>query len=74
VATKVGGIPEVINSEDYGIIVNSGNIFQLYTALNEALEKNWDENRIAQYGANFTWEKVAYKLIEQYKNILNEDE
>ena len=70
VATKVGGIPEVINSEDYGFIVNPGNISQLCTALNEALEKNWDENKITQYGSNFTWEKVVCGLIKIYKNIL----
>lgn len=70
VATKVGGIPEVINSEDYGFIVNPGNISQLCTALNEALEKNWDENKIAQYGSNFTWDKMASELIKTYKNIL----
>ena len=67
---RVGGISEVINSEDYGFIVNPGNISQLYTASNKALEKNWDENKIAQYGSNFTWEKVVYELIRIYRNIL----
>lgn len=70
IATKVGGIPEVICSENYGILVEPGNPTQLYNAIIKAFKKDWRENEIAKYGAKFTWENVAKSLQNLYMNLL----
>lgn len=42
IGTKVGGIPEVIISEDYGLLVESSNPTDLTEKIITALNKKWD--------------------------------
>ena len=65
VSTNVGGIPEVV-PPFAGILVEPTNTDQLATALLAALECHWDNNRILQHVASFTWDKT----ITQYLGVL----
>ena len=56
VATRVGGIPEVL--PDYaGRLVEPKNPQALADALEEALSSRWDTARIVAHAAAFTWER-----------------
>jgi len=70
VATKVGGIPEVVTSDRYGFLVQPGDISQLSDAIVRALQKDWQESEIAKYGTKFSWEVVAQKLRRLYSTLL----
>lgn len=66
VATKVNGIPEIICSNDYGIIVER-NPDSFVEGIRQALQKKWDRNAIAEYGRQRTWAVVAREVRSVFK-------
>ena len=70
VSTKVGGIPDLVPAEDYGFLVHAGDAVSLADALRNALKKNWDRVCIARYGSQNTWSKVADRVVEVFKSVL----
>lgn len=72
VGSSVGGIPEIIVSEDYGILVKPRDSKGLVRTINKAFKKEWDYEKIAEYGKEFTWEEVNKKIVNIYSKVLNE--
>jgi glycosyltransferase involved in cell wall biosynthesis len=69
VGTKVGGVPEIITSDDYGILVEPGDSNDLAEKIEIALNKDWDIGKIKEYGNNFTWENIASQIVEVYDSV-----
>jgi glycosyltransferase involved in cell wall biosynthesis len=58
VATRVGGVPEILRSERVGIMVEpSDEAFA--RGLEEGLGRAWDRAEIARFAAGHTWEATA---------------
>ena len=72
VGTTVGGIPEVIINEKLGILVEPKDIDGLAKAIVRALETDWDRKYISNYAKQFTWDKIAEKIMEVYREVLGE--
>ncbi len=72
VGTNVGGIPEVINSEEYGILVKSKNTKELSLAIIAALRKEWKRKKILAYASQFTIEVLVKQTLKIYSKYLNE--
>jgi len=70
IGTNVGGIPEIIISEDYGFLVKPGNSGELAENLNKALEKEGDSEKIIQYSKQFTWKEISKKIVDVYREVL----
>lgn len=70
VGTRVGGIPEIITSEDYGLLVKPGNVQDLADILLKALTKEWDSERIAAYARQYSWGYVVDRIIQVYNDVL----
>jgi starch synthase len=74
VATKTGGIPELIDDRRTGMLVPYGSVPGLASALTTLLK---DENLSRRMGAegrakveqNFTWEAVAAKVRSVYQEL-----
>jgi glycosyltransferase involved in cell wall biosynthesis len=62
VATEVGGIPELIVSEEFGMMVPPGDSRALAQSLQLAMAKDWDYQKIKTYAGRFSWEHSAEKL------------
>jgi glycosyltransferase involved in cell wall biosynthesis len=73
VGTKVGGVPEIINSDDYGLLVEPGDSQALADKIVFALDKDWDEGKIIKYSSRFTWEEITSKIIEIYDMIAKDE-
>lgn len=73
IAFNVNGIPEVITSEEYGILVNDRNSKKMADAIITALNKNWDQQKLIEYAQRNTWDKVAEKVNLLYKGVLNNE-
>jgi len=77
IATNVGGIPEIIEHNQTGILVPSENPEKLKIAINDLLE-NFELQEILKENAHnfileyFTWEKLLPKYIKFYNNLLND--
>lgn len=59
IGTKVGGESKIINSEDYGYLVEPANPKQLAEKILIALGKKWNKDKILNYAKQFTWKKIA---------------
>jgi glycosyltransferase involved in cell wall biosynthesis len=69
VATNVGGIPELID-ESCGILVPAHDSGQLQLALQAALSRQWDTNRIARQFKR-SWEDVADETLAVCRKVLD---
>lgn len=69
VASNVGGIPELITSDEYGFLVASGNCKELTAAIQIALEKKWNPELLRKKVADFTWENNAKVLYQEFNKI-----
>ena len=66
VGTTVGGVPEIITSEDYGLLCPPADPECLAEKILTALEKNWDREKIRKYAEQFTWENIAKSVLNIY--------
>ena len=66
VGTNVGGIPEIITSEDYGLLCEPANSEELAKNILLALDKEWDVMRIKAHSAKFTWDAISKETLNIY--------
>lgn len=71
VASKVGGIPEIVNKKN-GILFNVGNTEQLADALKITMETEKNEHEIRDSVKNYTWENTAKKYLSVCYDALQE--
>jgi teichuronic acid biosynthesis glycosyltransferase TuaC len=70
VATAVGGIPEVIRTDDLGLICQC-NVRALVDKLSLALEKPWQADLLRSYAACHTWERTAQAIMQIFLAMLD---
>jgi glycosyltransferase involved in cell wall biosynthesis len=64
VATDVGGVSEIVTDESLGILVNPGNPDELARALDAALSRPWDRQRLRRAAQGRSWHDVARETLE----------
>jgi teichuronic acid biosynthesis glycosyltransferase TuaC len=69
VATRVWGTPEVISSDEYGILVER-TPEEIGRGLSLALRRSWDRKRISEYARSRTWDVVAGEVTDVFDEIL----
>jgi glycosyltransferase involved in cell wall biosynthesis len=69
VASRVGGIPEVICSPEYGILVDPPTGSGFAAALQTALHKRWDTEKLVHYARQQSWEQVSAKLERLFEDV-----
>jgi len=67
VSTDVGGIPEIIGSENIGLLVRPADPSSLKVAIEKGLLMEWDEKSLIEYSQNFTWEKIVNATMGIYR-------
>lgn len=70
VGTRVGGIPEIITSEDYGLLVKPASVQDLADMLLKALTKEWDGERIVAYARQYSWGNIVGNMEHIYRSLL----
>ena len=63
-ATKVGGIPEVVDEEVCGKLIQPRCEIAVANGLTHLLKQNWGKNKIKSHSKKFTWENNKRQLIE----------
>jgi glycosyltransferase involved in cell wall biosynthesis len=71
VGTRVGGVPEVICSEKYGLLVEPADVDDLTEKILLALNQEWDQEVILEYAEQYTWENIAKETMRVYIRVLN---
>jgi len=70
VGTDVGGVGEIITSEEYGLLCEPADPAALAAILVEGLDRKWDAERIGTYAEAFTWESVTREIEALYAEVL----
>jgi teichuronic acid biosynthesis glycosyltransferase TuaC len=69
VATAVHGIPEILDSDDLGIMVDrTPEAFA--DGIKRALNRSWDRRMIAEKGQKRTWENVALEVRDLFSEVI----
>lgn len=69
VASRVGGIPDVINTAN-GIMVEPGMPEDLAAALEDVFSRKWDSARIRASVEHLSWDSAASAQIEMFRKVL----
>ena len=69
VATAVNGIPEILDSDELGIMVDrTPEAFA--EGIKLALNREWDRKKIAERGQKRTWQNVAAEVHELFSKVI----
>ncbi len=71
IGTRVGGIPDIITSEEVGLLCNPADPEGLARCIMCALDKHWDQDFIQEYAQRYTWETIAGRLVSIYERALD---
>ena len=64
VASRVGGVPELVTDEGNGLLVPPRDPAALMSAIAAALERPWDPEQIRKTVAHATWDAIADRTLE----------
>ena len=70
IGSAVGGIPEIIKSDRYGLTFEKGNVEDGYEAVVKSLHLEWNEREIIEYASEFSWQALALRIYEIQKSFL----
>jgi glycosyltransferase involved in cell wall biosynthesis len=70
VGTRVGGVPEVITSDEYGLLVDPADPEDLAEKILVALDREWNREAILRYAERYTWENIAKEIMGVYEQVL----
>ncbi len=71
VASRVGGVPEIVNSPRLGIMTRPGDVDDLASGLKEGQAREWDADTIQARVQGRSWAVVADELRAELKQVLN---
>ncbi len=72
ICSRIAGIPQIITSSDYGILMDGWDKVKWAEAILQALNKKWDRKKIVEYAHKNTWDKVANKVLKEFNSVLAE--
>ncbi len=67
VTTRVGGNPEIISSDDLGILVPPTDDHALEEGILHGLERPWDASRMTAHAAAHSWEATTATVLEVFE-------
>lgn len=70
VGTRVGGVPEIITSDDYGLLVEPADSKNLAEKIQIAINRVWDREVILRYAEHYTWENISKEIMSVYEEVL----
>jgi teichuronic acid biosynthesis glycosyltransferase TuaC len=69
IATRVGGIPEIIVSSELGILV-AEDLGSITEGIASALRRQWDRGALVRYAQSRTWKVVATEVQEYLSSFM----
>jgi len=70
VGTNVGGVDEIIISDEYGLYCPPDDMEALTSTIETGLERDWNRDAIRQYAEQFTWNRIAKRVTGVYCRLL----
>lgn len=69
VASRVGGIPELIREDENGLLVAPADSVALAAALERGLAREWDAGAVAGSVAHLTWQAIAERNLDFLQSL-----
>jgi glycosyltransferase involved in cell wall biosynthesis len=78
IATRVGGIPEQIEQETTGLLVEPGSVTELAAALQRLMDdppfsRQMGENLQQEYRKNKSWKEISGRIFDACERAANQD-
>jgi teichuronic acid biosynthesis glycosyltransferase TuaC len=70
VASRVGGVPELVTSDALGFLVQPGDARSFAQAISKALQRRWDGAAIVAAAGERTWQTVAMHLAAEFNALI----
>jgi glycosyltransferase involved in cell wall biosynthesis len=70
IASQVGSVPEILISDELGVMVPPSNSEALARAMLEAVGKSWDTKKLVAYAHANTWAERAPHFLKVYQSVL----
>jgi glycosyltransferase involved in cell wall biosynthesis len=67
VATKVGGVPEILDSSELGVLVD-GEESAIAAGICAALERTWNRQSLVRIAESRTWKAVAEEVVAYFRH------
>lgn len=72
IGSDVGGAPEIITSDEYGLLHEPGDVDALAGNILTGLDRDWDRSAIRAYAERFTWDRIVERLVgEVFAEVLD---
>ena len=65
VATRVGGVPEIVRDGKDGLLVPYGDSAALREALSSALARDWDQDALVRRAQGFDWNESVEQALDE---------
>jgi glycosyltransferase involved in cell wall biosynthesis len=69
VASRAGGVPEVVSSESYGVLVDPGKPEGFTAAILSALDRTWDVDKLTSHARQHSWERVSQAQEQLFQQV-----
>lgn len=73
VASRVGGVPEIVTSESLGLIAEPGNCSDLAEKIERALQTPWDRTILLARVQDRSWDDVASDVRQELERCLSSE-
>lgn len=70
VGTRVGGIPEVVSSNETGFLVKPQDAESLAQAISEALGREWNSEDIREHAKKYSLREISQRVIQVYERVI----
>jgi glycosyltransferase involved in cell wall biosynthesis len=70
VASRVGGVPEILVSEEFGLMVEPDDPDALADGIRDAINREWNHEGIREYGLRRSWDDVADEIMREIDGIV----
>jgi len=71
IASTVGAIPDIVTDQS-GILFTPENVSELSNAINQAIDKEWNEDEILKSVELLSWEHAAENYYNVFKSIITQ--
>ena len=70
-ATRVGGIPEVVNEPEAGILISERTANAIAAGVNALFGNYPDRQATRRYAERFNWKETSDRQMELFRTVLN---